>query len=134
MTHEDHPKPPQGRPDTGADQAEQQESLSTVGELVQAGGNRAAVGILTYLVIGTAFWSLLGFVVDNLVGTQWMVYVGAGIGLVAGILLSYLRLQAGLRITEDPEQDSGASRNRRTAPYPSAAEQSRHGGTRKDRQ
>lgn len=109
-------------------------ALSTVGELVQSGGNRAAVGILTYLVIGTAFWSLLGFLLDYLVGTQWLVYAGAGFGLAAGVTLSYLRLQAGLRITDDPQLDDGATRNRRTASNPSASDRGRGEGSRKDRQ
>ena len=113
--------------------ASETDPLSTAGELVQAGGNRAALGILTYLVIGTAFWGLIGFLLDYLVGTQWMVYAGAGLGLAAGLALSYLRLQAGLRISEDP-QDHGAARKRRDAPYHSETHRSWDGGSRKDRQ
>lgn len=75
-------------------------SLSTVGELVEAGGNRGALGILAYLVIGTAFWSLVGFLLDYLVGTQWLVLLGAGVGLAAGVTLAYLHLQAGLGTNE----------------------------------
>lgn len=120
-------------PDGGQEQR-RDASLSTAGELVQSGGNRAAVGILTYLVIGTAFWSLLGFLLDYLVGTQWLVYAGAGFGLAAGLALSYLRLQAGLRIDDDSQLDDGAARNRRTASNPSASDQSRDEGSRKDRQ
>lgn len=107
--------------------------LNSTAELVQAGGNRGALGIMLYLVIGTAFWGLVGFLLDYLVGTEWLVYLGAGLGLVAGITLSYLRLQTGLRTTDDPQDDDGAARNRRTAPYPSASQRGRHGGSRKDR-
>lgn len=120
---------PNGGPEQRRDAA-----LSTAGELVQAGGNRAAVGMLTYLVIGTAFWSLLGFLLDYLVGTQWLVYAGAGFGLAAGLTLSYLRLQAGLRIDDDSQLDDGAARNRRTASNPSASDRGRDEGSRKDRQ
>lgn len=123
----------EGPPD-GQRQPRRDGQLSTAGQLVQGGGNRAAVGILTYLVIGTAFWSLLGFLLDYLVGTQWLVYAGAGFGLAAGVTLSYLRLQAGLRITDDPQLDDGAARNRRTAPNPSDSDRSRGEGSRKDRQ
>lgn len=107
--------------------------LSTTAELVHAGGNRGALGIMLYLVIGTAFWGLIGFLLDYLVGTEWIVFLGAGFGLAAGLTLSYLRLQAGLRTTDDPQDDDGAARNRRTAPYPSASQRGRHGGSRKDR-
>ncbi|NHU84553.1 hypothetical protein GWK18_02895 [Kocuria sp. JC486] len=82
------------QPDQGARPASR---LSTVGELVEAGGNRGALGILVYLVIGTAFWSLVGFLLDYLVGTQWLVLLGAGLGLAAGVILAYLHLQAGLK-------------------------------------
>lgn len=133
----DPSRTPDEEPDgasTDAERPRQDDRLSTAGQLVQSGGNRAAVGILTYLVIGTAFWSLLGFLLDYLVGTQWLVYAGAGFGLAAGVTLSYLRLQAGLRITEDPQLDDGAARNRRTASNPSASDRGRGDGSRKDRQ
>lgn len=94
-------------------------SLNTVGELVQAGGNRGALGILAYLVIGTAFWSLVGFLLDYLVGTQWLVLLGAGVGLAAGVTLAYLHLQAGLRTNEG----SAAGDDARNRP----AEKSDHG-------
>ena len=133
MAPDPHPDdaPRQDRP--GKRNASEKDSLSTAGELVQAGGNRAALGIMTYLVIGTAFWGLIGFLLDYLVGTQWLVYAGAGLGLAAGLALSYLRLQAGLRISEDP-QDHGAARKRRDAPYHSETHRSWDGGSRKDRQ
>ncbi|WP_186304429.1 hypothetical protein [Kocuria palustris] len=107
--------------------------LNSTAELVQAGGNRGALGIMLYLVIGTAFWGLIGFLLDYLVGTEWIVFLGAGIGLAAGIALSYLRLQSGLRTTDDPQDDDGAARNRRNAPYPTSAQRGGHGGSRKDR-
>lgn len=85
--------------------------LSTVGELVEGGGNRGALGILAYLVIGTAFWSLVGFLLDYLVGTQWLVLLGAGIGFAAGLTLAYLHLQAGLKTNDGPDTGDDA-RNR----------------------
>lgn len=130
---DDTPRASAGKDSPEAGSAAEKSSLSTAGELVQAGGNRAALGIMTYLVIGTAFWGLIGFLLDYLVGTQWMVYAGAGLGLAAGLALSYLRLQAGLRISEDP-QDHGAARKRRDAPYHSETHRSWDGGSRKDRQ
>ncbi|MDO5618380.1 hypothetical protein [Kocuria sp.] len=83
-------------PDTAEENAPRRRTLNTVGELVEAGGNRAALGILAYLVIGTAFWSLVGYLLDYLVGTQWLVLLGAGIGFAAGVALAFLHLQAGL--------------------------------------
>lgn len=85
--------------------------LSTVGELVRGGGNRAAFGILVYLVIGIVFWSLVGFLLDYLVGTQWLVLVGAGLGLCAGVTLAYLHLQAGVN-TQDHSRTGHDARNR----------------------
>lgn len=104
-------KPPGADAKQGSRTGTRRRSLNTVGELVQAGGNRGALGILAYLVIGTAFWSLVGFLLDYLVGTQWLVLLGAGIGLAAGVTLAYLHLQAGLR-TNDGSKAGDDARNR----------------------
>lgn len=92
-----HPPGRDNDPSTQGESRGRRRSLSTVGELVEAGGNRGALGVLAYLVIGTAFWSLVGYLLDYLVGTQWLVLLGAGLGLAAGVTLAYLHLQAGIK-------------------------------------
>lgn len=106
--------------------------LSTVGELVEAGGNRGALGILAYLVIGTAFWSLVGLLLDYLVGTQWLVLLGAGLGLAAGVTLAYLHLQAGLGANDGSAAGDDA-RNRTADSHHRDHGQGPAGGSRKDR-
>ena len=67
--------------------------LRSAGDLVQQGGLSGAVMLLVYLVIGTAFWSLVGFLLDRLLGTHWIVWLGAGIGASAGLYLVYLHMR-----------------------------------------
>ncbi|MDO4254234.1 MAG: AtpZ/AtpI family protein [Kocuria sp.] len=125
-------KPPTRQGSQGAEKVPVRRSLSTVGELVQAGGNRAALGILAYMVIGTVFWSLVGFLLDYLVGTQWLVLLGAGIGLSAGVALAYLHLQAGLK-THDGSDAGNDARNCPADAHDRGLDHDCVDGSRKDR-
>lgn len=69
--------------------------LRTAGELVQQGGIAGAMMTLLYLVIGIGFWSLVGWGLDQMLGTRWIVWLGAGIGAFAGIYLVYLHMRQG---------------------------------------
>ncbi|WP_238654070.1 AtpZ/AtpI family protein [Rothia uropygialis] len=74
------------------DQPEKQD-LRNAGDLVNQGGLSGSIMVLLYVVIGTAFWSLVGFGLDRLLGTRWIVWLGAGIGAFAGFYLVYLHMR-----------------------------------------
>lgn len=67
--------------------------LRSAGDLVNAGGLSGAIMVLLYVVIGIVFWSLVGYGLDRLLGTQWIVWLGAGIGAFAGFYLVYLHMR-----------------------------------------
>ena len=73
--------------------------LSTTGELIRRGGLAGGLSILVYLVIGIGFWSLVGFGLDRLFGMHVFVWIGGGVGAVAGLYLVYLHMR--------PSEDSG---------------------------
>lgn len=57
-----------------------------------AGGNPTsspAVAIFGYIAGGILVWSLIGWGLDNLLKTQWMVLGGALLGLIGGTYLSF---------------------------------------------
>ncbi len=63
--------------------------LRSAGDLVSAGGLSGAVMTVLYVIIGIAFWSLVGFGLDHLFGTSWIVWAGALIGALGGFYLVY---------------------------------------------
>lgn len=67
--------------------------LRSAGDLVNQGGLAGAVMTLVYIAIGLGFWSLVGYGVDRLLGTRWIVWLGAGIGAFAGFYLVYLHMR-----------------------------------------
>lgn len=79
------PRPPDSR-----------EALSTAGELVERGGVAGGMVVLLYIVVGFGFWSLVGWGADQLLGTRWLVIVGAVLGSAAGIYLGYLHMRQAL--------------------------------------
>ncbi len=68
--------------------------LRTTGELVSGGGLSGAIMTLLYVIIGIAFWSLVGFGLDKLFGTTWIVWVGALIGAFGGFYLVYYHMSS----------------------------------------
>jgi ATP synthase protein I len=71
--------------------------LRTAGQLVEGGGLAGGLTTLLYVGIGLGFWSLVGWGADRVLGTRWIVVLGACIGAVSGIYVVYLHMQAGLR-------------------------------------
>ena len=71
--------------------------LRTAGELVEGGGLAGGLTTLLYVVIGTGFWSLVGWGADRVLGTRWIVVLGVCIGAASGIYVVYLHMQEGLR-------------------------------------
>ncbi|WP_026555394.1 AtpZ/AtpI family protein [Arthrobacter sp. 35W] len=55
------------------------------------GGYNAGMAIFSYVIGGILVWSLIGWGLDNLLGTRWYVLAGAFVGLAGGFYLSFAR-------------------------------------------
>ena len=69
--------------------------LRTTGELVSGGGLAGAVMTILYVVIGMAIWSLVGYGLDRLLGTHWIVWIGVVVGAFGGFYLVYYHMKNG---------------------------------------
>ncbi|MFW0168839.1 hypothetical protein [Rothia sp. P4278] len=72
---------------------QQNKQLRSAGELVTGGGTAGAVMTLLYVMIGIGIWSLVGYGLDHLLGTSWIVWAGAAIGAFGGIYLVFIHMQ-----------------------------------------
>ncbi|MGQ1839646.1 AtpZ/AtpI family protein [Kocuria turfanensis] len=88
---------PAGAERNGRDGPARGRGLRTAGELVEGGGLSGGLTTLLYVVIGMGFWSLVGWGADRVLGTRWIVVLGACIGAASGIYVVYLHMQEGLR-------------------------------------
>lgn len=89
--------PPEDGPGAPQDGPAERPGLRTAGELVEGGGLSGGLTTLLYVVIGMGFWSLVGWGADRVLGTRWIVILGACIGAASGIYVVYLHMQEGLR-------------------------------------
>jgi ATP synthase protein I len=89
--------PPEDGPGAPQDGPAERPGLRTAGELVEGGGLSGGLTTLLYVVIGMGFWSLVGWGADRVLGTRWIVVLGACIGAASGIYVVYLHMQEGLR-------------------------------------
>ena len=89
--------PPEEGPGAPQDGPGEHPGLRTAGELVEGGGLSGGLTTLLYVVIGMGFWSLVGWGADRVLGTRWIVVLGACIGAASGIYVVYLHMQEGLR-------------------------------------
>ncbi|ALE06565.1 hypothetical protein AL755_15700 [Arthrobacter sp. ERGS1:01] len=55
------------------------------------GGYNSGMIVFSYIIGGIVVWSLIGWVLDILLGTHWLVLAGAFIGLAGGFYLSFAR-------------------------------------------
>ncbi|MGA7203624.1 MAG: hypothetical protein WBX27_03215 [Specibacter sp.] len=55
------------------------------------GGYNSGMIVFSYIIGGIVVWSLIGWVLDILLGTHWIVLAGAFIGLAGGFYLSFAR-------------------------------------------
>lgn len=53
------------------------------------GGYNAGMAVFSYIIGGIIVWSLIGWGLDNLLGTRWLVLAGGLLGAVGGFYLSY---------------------------------------------
>lgn len=54
------------------------------------GGYNAGMAVFSYIIGGIIVWSLIGWGLDNLWGTRWIVLAGALLGAVGGLYLSHM--------------------------------------------
>jgi len=92
-----------GTPGSGRPVPGEESSLRTAGQLVEAGGLAGGLTTLLYVVIGMGFWSLVGWGADRVLGTRWIVILGACIGAASGIFVVYLHMQEGLRRSQSSD-------------------------------
>ena len=55
------------------------------------GGYNSGIIVFSYIIGGIVVWSLIGWGLDILLGTHWIVLAGAFIGLAGGFYLSFAR-------------------------------------------
>ncbi|MDR7082974.1 F0F1-type ATP synthase assembly protein I [Arthrobacter ginsengisoli] len=53
-------------------------------------GYNAGIAVFSYIVGGIMVWSLIGWGLDNLWGTRWIVLAGALLGAAGGFYLSHM--------------------------------------------
>lgn len=112
-----------GGPGAGgeADGVAEGRRLRTAGQLVEGGGLAGGLTTLLYVVIGMGFWSLVGWGADRVLGTRWIVVLGACIGAASGIYVVYLHMQEGLRrsqASDESDPDSPHQSGPDSAPRP----------------
>ncbi|BCT76683.1 hypothetical protein SCMU_25250 [Sinomonas cyclohexanicum] len=78
------------------------------------GGYNSGMAVFSYVIGGIVVWSLIGWGLDNLLKTRWLVLAGALVGIAGGI---YLTLKHGLLThrkgpdePQDPEGPAEADR------------------------
>lgn len=54
------------------------------------GGYNAGMAVFSYIIGGIIVWSLIGWGLDYLWGTRWIVLAGALLGAVGGLYLSHM--------------------------------------------
>jgi ATP synthase protein I len=54
------------------------------------GGYNAGMAVFSYIIGGITVWSLVGWGLDNFLGTRWLVLAGALLGAAGGFYLLHL--------------------------------------------
>ncbi|MEC5191641.1 ATP synthase protein I [Arthrobacter sp. MP_M7] len=70
------------------------------------GGYNAGIAVFSYIVGGILVWSLIGWGLDNLWGTRWIVLAGGLLGAAGGFYLSHMH---GLTSLRNPAGEDGAA-------------------------
>ncbi|WP_035767902.1 AtpZ/AtpI family protein [Arthrobacter castelli] len=58
-------------------------------DLSNQGPYNAGLAVFSYIVGGIIVWTLIGWGLDNLLGTSWIVLAGAILGAAGGFYLAY---------------------------------------------
>jgi F0F1-type ATP synthase assembly protein I len=70
------------------------------------GGYNAGIAVFSYIIGGIIVWSLIGWGLDYLWGTRWIVLAGALLGAAGGFYLSHMH---GLTSSRKPAGGNGAA-------------------------
>lgn len=70
------------------------------------GGYNAGIAVFSYIVGGIIVWSLIGWGLDILWGTRWIVLVGALLGAAGGFYLSHMHGLTSQRSSSGDEQST----------------------------
>ncbi|WP_394938672.1 hypothetical protein [Psychromicrobium sp. YIM B11713] len=101
------------KPRDAGQKAEQPRLISAA-----AGGTDAAEGsstynagmtVFSYILGGIVVWSLIGWGLDVLFKTHWIVLVGALVGLAGGLYLSFAPRFRGRQVKDDVDHESDRS-------------------------
>ncbi|WP_288027113.1 hypothetical protein [Arthrobacter sp.] len=74
------------------------------------GGYNSGMIVFSYIIGGIVVWSLIGWGLDILLGTHWIVLAGAFTGLTGGFYLSFARrfgISRSKRADERPSAPDG---------------------------
>ncbi|NJC22819.1 F0F1-type ATP synthase assembly protein I [Arthrobacter pigmenti] len=66
-------------------------------------GYNAGMAVFSYIIGGILVWSLIGWGLDNLLGTRWLVLAGGLLGAVGGFYLSHKH-----NLTRSSQTESGS--------------------------
>jgi ATP synthase protein I len=69
----------------------------------------AGMAVFGYIAGGILVWSLIGWGLDNLFKTQWMVVGGALLGLIGGMYLSFAPRFRHRQVKEDLAEAEGSA-------------------------
>lgn len=75
-------------PDNGGTPDRNERGADARGRYGEAGYNDG-IAVFSYIVGGILVWSLIGWGLDNLLGTRWLVLAGGLLGAVGGFYLSH---------------------------------------------
>lgn len=81
------PRKRYSRPAAGAQQPVNRSEPADAGG---DGGYNAGIAVFSYIIGGIIVWSLIGWGLDNLWGTRWIVLLGALLGAAGGFYLSHM--------------------------------------------
>ncbi|MCT9870234.1 hypothetical protein [Paenarthrobacter aurescens] len=81
---------PRKRYSRPAPQAQQPGKANESAEAGNDGGYNAGIAVFSYIIGGIIVWSLIGWGLDNLWGTRWIVLLGALLGAAGGFYLSHM--------------------------------------------
>ncbi|MBG6216695.1 F0F1-type ATP synthase assembly protein I [Arthrobacter sp. CAN_A6] len=72
------------------------------------GGYNEGIAVFSYIIGGIVVWSLIGWGLDNLLQTRWLVLAGAFLGAAGGFYLSHMHDLTRSRSTSsrNPPQDN----------------------------
>jgi ATP synthase protein I len=81
---------PRKRYSRPAAEAQHTDKANESAEAGNDGGYNAGMAVFSYIIGGIIVWSLIGWGLDNLWGTRWIVLLGALLGAAGGFYLSHM--------------------------------------------